>query len=317
MVHQREVKLANGTGIPAIGLGTWQAEPGELTEVIQEAWAAGYHHIDAAHYYQNEREIGTALRMTEVPRDQIWLTSKVWNTDHRPERVGPACDQTLSDLQVEYLDLYLMHWPIAFVPGDDLLPRDNKGEIKVDDVDYKDTWRAMEKLVDEGKVRYIGVSNFTIKQLEDLLKVARIKPVVNQVECNVYLPQYELVEYCQKHGIAVTAYRPLAGRVKVGDEKPSSGHKALREDPVLTKIAQRINRTPAQVAIAWLLKRGIIAIPKSSNPQRLRENLIDFDLTDEDAAEISKIGVRQRDCNPANMWSPSLDYLTKSDEGTK
>ncbi|RKP35160.1 aldose reductase [Dimargaris cristalligena] len=288
MPNSKTIQLHSGARMPAIGLGTWNAQPGEMDFIVREAWNLGYRHIDCAHLYENEKKIGNALRQANVPRDQLWLTSKLWNTDHRPDDVGPACQTTLDHLGCDYLDLYLMHWPLAFVHGEGLKPFGPDGHMKMDTgVTILETWRAMEKLVDAGLVRNIGVSNFTITQLTDLLQNARIKPAVNQIECNPYIPQHHLVDFCHQHSIAVTAYRPLGGRSR--DDRPPQP--LVREDPIVNQVAQRINKSPAQVILAWLLKRNISVIPKSSNPARLAENLVDFELSDEDASEISKINV--------------------------
>ncbi|KAJ1657202.1 hypothetical protein IWQ61_003353 [Dispira simplex] len=305
MVYPQPFILNTGVTMPAIGLGTWRASPGEMDQIIGEAWNAGYRHIDCSPLYGNEREIGTALKRTRVVRDQLWLTSKLWNTEHHPDHVGLACEKNLHDLQVDYLDLYLMHWSLAFEHGQDQIPRDVQGNVKLANVPIIDTWRAMETLVDQGKVRQIGVSNFTVEQLEDLLAHARIKPVVNQIECHPYLPQNQLVDFCRKQNILVMAYRPLGGRQKT----ERSNGVIPREDPIIKQVGQRHGKTPAQVCLAWLLQRGISIIPKSASPTRLRENLIDFTLTEQDMADIASITTRYRSCDPAAMWGRNLQYL--------
>ena len=272
----RSYPFSNGDTLPAFGLGTWKSDPGEVTRAVEVAIRLGYRHIDCARIYGNEAEVGAALRKVMADgvarREDLFITSKLWNDAHAPKDVGPALDASLSELGLEYLDLYLMHWPIAFASGVSF-PRRAEDLVSLDELPLEATWGAMEALVAEGRCRHIGVSNFSIPKLRTLLeKSERVKPEVNQVELHPYLQQRELVSFCKSNGILVTAYSPLGSKdrpalLKQPDEP------ILLEDPVVTGVAAARNATPAQVLIAWGLQRGTAVIPKSVSEKRIEENL--------------------------------------------
>lgn len=294
------IKLNNGKEIPQLGFGTWKSEKNIVGEAVKTAIEVGYRHIDCAKAYKNEEEIGEALKSVfdsgKIKREDMFITSKLWNADHKPENVVEACRKTLSDLKLEYLDLYLMHWGIAFEhePGDSIL--NENGIVKTEKVPLNDTWHAMEKLVDEGLVKSIGVSNFTPPMILDLLNYADIKPVINQVEIHPYNTQVELVEFCHSHDIHVTAYSPLGGS---GSSDPSP-----ITDAVILDISKNHDKSPAQILIKWSLQRGLVVIPKSTNPERIRDNfeLNDFELNEEEMKKITALNKNKRFVDPINFW---------------
>ncbi len=298
---QNFITLSNGQQMPSLGLGTWRSLTGTGKTAVKYAIEkVGYRHIDCASVYKNEKEIGEAFNEVfssdKIKRSEVFITSKLWCTDHHSDNVEKACRQTLADLKLEYLDLYLMHWGIAFEHGGDLEPIGSDGVIKTAAVSTQETWQAMEKLVEKGLVKAIGVANFTTAMLIDLLGYARIKPAVNQIEIHPYNSQPELVSFCQKNNIAVTAYSPLGSAGDL-DNKPLS-------DEVVVEIAGTHAKSPAQILIKWSMQRGLIVIPKSIKESRMDENfnVFDFELTDEEMNRINKLNKNHRFINPIEWW---------------
>ncbi len=263
------VTLTGGVEMPVLGLGVWQTGAGaETRTAVTAALAAGYRLVDTARVYQNEADVGAALRDSGVARDRVFITTKLWNSDHGYDRTLRACDQSLARLGLEQLDLYLVHWP---APG------------------RRDTWRAMERLLADGKTRAIGVSNYTVRHLEELLGECRIAPAVNQVEFSPFLFQRELLERCRAHRVQLEAYGPLVRGQRM-------------DHPVLARVARRHGRTPAQVLIRWGLQHELVTIPKSARPERIRENadVFGFTLDAEDLAALDGLDEGLRTC-----WDPT------------
>lgn len=264
--------LNHGSGaMPAVGFGTLFRDLSVTTQAVKDALEAGFRHFDCAERYRNEEQVGVAFKEMldagKVRRENLFITTKLWNTNHRPERVAPAFEASCRRLQVDYIDCYLIHTPFAFQPGDNQDPRDEEGHVIYDDgVTLIETWRALERLVDEGRCKSIGLSDITLEKLREIVEVARIKPAVVQVEAHPYLPEWELLEFCKEHGIIVLAFAPLGHGMEPN----------VLEEPVITQIAQRVQKTPAQVALAWSVQRGVAFLTTSATPSHIREN---FDIS--------------------------------------
>ncbi|MHC4990800.1 MAG: aldo/keto reductase [Planctomycetota bacterium] len=294
----KTLSLFDGDRIPALGLGTWRSSDGRARDAVTEAIAIGYRHIDCASIYGNEAEIGTALRSVQdsgvVSREDLWITSKLWNDAHEPDHVAPALRKTLDDLQLETLDLYLIHWPVVLRHGV-LGPKTPDDYLSLEDVPLIETWRAMEACQQAGLCRHIGVSNFSARKLRGIIEGATIRPAMNQVEAHPFLQQSALVAYCRSEGVLVTAYSPLGSPDRpagmVLEQEPS-----LLDDPVVVEIADRRSLMPAQVLIAWAINRGTVVIPKSVNPERLRQNYqaAGVELDDADMAALARLDRHHR-----------------------
>ncbi|CAH7690909.1 NADP-dependent oxidoreductase domain-containing protein [Phakopsora pachyrhizi] len=288
------IKLADGVEMPQIGLGTWLSEPNQVKNAVSYALRNGYRHLDLAKVYENQDEVADGIKQSGVKRHEIFITSKLWNSWHRPDKVSEGLEDTLRELQLDYLDLYLIHWPVSFVPPKDptklstkeiLFP--TKPEDKaVAELDLKnsiaETWKEMVKLQKSGKVKAIGVSNFTIQHLEDLIKATGVTPAVNQIERHPLLVQTDLVNYCNSKGIHITAYSPLGNNLL--------NQTKIVDYPEVKEMAKKYSADPAQVLISWGAKGGISVIPKSINPKRIDSNFKLVDLSDEDYKTLSNLG---------------------------
>jgi len=282
------ITLSDGNKIPVLGLGTYKSDPSEVSAAVESALLdSNYKHIDCAKDYGNEKEVGEAFSKVfsggSVKRADVFITSKLWNTDHHPDNVETACKQTLSDLKLDYLDLYLIHWGMAFKHSTEKQPMGEDGVVLTEPVPMHDTWRAMEKLVQNGLVKSIGVANFTVPMLFDLLTYAKIKPAVNQVEIHPYYSQTGLVDFCKRNNVAVTAYSPFGAAGNV-DEKPITDEKII-------EIAKAHQKTPAQVLLRWIIQRDIIVIPKSIHAERIAENInvFNFELGADEMEQINSL----------------------------
>ncbi|XP_053687809.1 1,5-anhydro-D-fructose reductase-like [Sabethes cyaneus] len=280
------VTLNNGYRMPVLGLGTWLSREGEAIDAVKAAIDAGYRHIDTAYLYRNEKEVGQAIRekISEgvIKREDIFVTTKLWNGFHDPDKVEEAFNRSLANLNIDYIDLYLMHSPMGhkFVAWEPENP-DSAAVPEFTEVDYVDTWRAMEKLLKRGKVRSIGVSNFNSQQVARIVQECEVKPVTNQVECNPGLNQRKLTEFCKQLDVTLTAYSPL-GRPNYYEKDPINTPKPALDDPRVAEIAKKYGKTPGQVILRYLIELGTIPVPKSANAVRLRQNIeiFDFKLTE-------------------------------------
>jgi len=284
------IPLSRGAGhMPALGFGTLIPDAAVTITATRDALEAGFRHFDCAERYGNEREVGRALKAGlaagGIARGDIFVTTKLWNSNHRPARVEPAFEASLERLGLNYLDLYLIHTPFAFQPGDEQDPRDKDGNVLYDHgVTLLDTWRAMESLVDGGKCRAIGLSDIGLDEVKVIYESARIKPAVVQVESHPYLPETELLEFCKEKGVVFLAFAPLGHGMKPG----------LLEDPVISGIAARVGKTAAQVVLAWAVQRGTALLTTPRSAARARENFDISALPGDALDEINRIQTRQR-----------------------
>jgi alcohol dehydrogenase (NADP+) len=287
----RSATFANGDSMPLLGLGTWKSAPGEVGAAVREAIRLGYRHIDCASVYANEPEVGEAIRSAieagEVKREELWITSKLWCNAHGRDNVEAALRRTLADLGLEWLDLYLIHWPVPIKPGV-AFPSSGEDLLPPAQVPIRDTWEGMEGVLEAGLTRHIGVSNFSSHKLHELLAHCRIRPEVNQVERHPLLQQPALVADCAAEGIHITAYSPLGSQDRPAGLK-GADEPVLLKNPVIEAIAAERGCTPAQVLLAWHLQSGISTIPKSVSPARLKENLAAAEIT-LTPADLEQIG---------------------------
>ncbi|CAE6828281.1 aldo/keto reductase [Paraburkholderia aspalathi] len=300
--RSKKLALNHGGGrMPALGFGTLIPDAATTTSATRDALEAGYRHFDCAERYRNERAVGEALRIGlaagGIAREDIFVTTKLWNSNHRPERVEPAFEASLERLGLDYLDLYLIHTPFAFQAGDEQDPRDENGNVIYDQgVTLQDTWRAMEDLVDHGRCRAIGLSDIGLNELQPLYESARIKPAVVQVEAHPYLPETELLEFCKAKEIVFLAFAPLGHGIRPGP----------LEDPVVSQIAARIGKTPAQVLLAWAIQRGCALLTTPKTAARSRENFDISALPADAFDEINRIETRQRFNEVVKTGSPGF-----------
>jgi diketogulonate reductase-like aldo/keto reductase len=278
-----KLMLNNGLAFPALGFGTLIPDPTDTKNAVMAALEVGFRQFDCAERYRNETAVGEAFQQTfqsgKISRAEVFIGTKLWNNNHRPERVWPAFEASLRRLQLDYVDLYLIHTPYAFKPGDEQDPRDENGNVIYDKgVTLLDTWKALESLLETGRCKAIGLSDVSVAQLQEIFAAARVKPAVVQVESHPYLPQWELLDFCQRRVIVMQAFAPLGHAIEP----------KLLEDPVITNIAKRVNQTPAQVLLAWALQRGTALLTTSKASSRIRENFAVAALPETAMKEISE-----------------------------
>jgi diketogulonate reductase-like aldo/keto reductase len=284
-----KIALNNGSGaIPALGFGTLIPDPVATKNATKAALEAGFRQLDTAERYRTEKEVGEAMREVfeagTIKRQDVFIATKLWNNNHRPERAKPAFEASLKKLQLDYVDLYLIHTPFAFQPGDEQDPRDANGNVIYDKgVTLLDTWRTLEGLVDKGQCKAIGLSDVSLEKVKEIFEAARIKPAVVHVESHPYLPEWDLLDYCRKNGIVLQAFAALG----------HSSEPNLLADPVITAIAKRVGKTPAQVALAWAIQRGTALLTTTKTPSRFQENF-DLSTLPEDAMQEINEGIKSR-----------------------
>lgn len=315
------LSLVSGDSMPAVGLGLWKIPPETTPGVVRQAIAAGYRHLDCACDYGNEPHVGEGIRaaLADGPcrRQQLWVTSKLWNTYHSAEHVRPALEKSLADLGLNYLDLYLVHFPIAqpfvpfetrYPPGWFFDPATPRPAMRFASVPLAETWRAMEGLVEAGLVRNIGICNYNCALLRDLLSYARIRPAVLQVELHPYLTQEKLLRFCREERIAVTGFSPL-GAISYLPLKMASAEESVLDERVVIEAARRHGKTPAQIVLRWAVQRGTAIVPKTSRPERLAENLaiFDFELSGDEIQAISRLNRNRRFNDPGEFCEQAFN----------
>jgi len=305
------VTLSSGFKMPLVGFGVWRVEGKDIKDLVINAIKIGYRHFDCAADYKNETEVGEALagafQSGLVKREDLFITTKLWNSDHG--HVFEACKDSLKKLQLDYLDLYLVHFPVATKHtgvGTTDSALDEDGVLEIDTtISLETTWRAMEDLVSKGLVRSIGISNYDIFLTRDCLAYSKVKPAVNQIETHPYFQRDSLVKFCLKHGVSITAHTPLGGAAA---NTEWFGSVSCLDDPVLKGLAAKYKRTVAQIVLRWGIQRNTVVIPKTSNPKRLEENfqVFDFELTKEDMDQIKSLDRKHRTNTPGKFWGIDL-----------
>ena len=288
-LRYNRIPLADGSGaIPALGFGTLIPDPFATKHATKTALEVGFRHFDCAERYRNEEAVGDAMQEVfkagTIRREDVFVTTKLWNNNHRPDRVKPAFEASRRRLRLDYVDCYLIHTPFAFRPGDEQDPRDEHGQVIYDaGVTLLETWQAFERLVDEGQCKSIGLSDISLEKVQEIVKAARIKPAVVQVESHPYLPEWELLDFCRQQGIVLLAFAPL----------PHGMEPKLLDNPVITTIAQRVHKISAQVVLAWAIQRGTALLTTSTTPRYIQENF-EVSTLPEDAMREIRDGITTR-----------------------
>lgn len=309
----KNLKLNTGYTIPILGYGTWRSKPGIVYDAVRKAIELGYRHFDCAYMYQNEAEIGKAFNDAfdagDVKREDLFVTSKLWNNRHDPKIVQRAFEGTLSDLNIGYLDLYLIHWPVALKESV-LIPESAADMVSLSDLPLSKTWDAMVKVAETDLLKSVGVSNFSETKIKDITAKTGVKPAINQVELHPYLQQSSLKNFCDSQEILLTAYSPLGSYDRPTD-RSASNEPNLFEDPILEKIAEELQISVAQVMLAWAVNRGTTVIPKSTNPERMAQNLAaaEIELTDNQMGRITTLDRHYRFVKGDFWCQKGSDYI--------
>lgn len=298
MALNRTFTLNTGAKIPAVGFGTWQAAPKEVEHAVETALRAGYRHIDCAAIYRNETEVGAGIKKSGVPRDQIFVTTKLWNTNQNSyEDAEAGLNKSLKDLGLDYVDLYLIHWPVKFASGDKWFPLDDAGVFKAEHSNIPEVWGFMEKLLTTGKTKAIGVSNFNIRRLKELLASCKVKPAANQIEIHPYLTQPDLVAFCRQADILLEAYSPLGNN--------QTGEPMTLDDPDVHALAKELDMDRGQILISWGVQRGWVVLPKSVTEKRIISNFQDKQLPEGAMKRLDALERHKRFNFPAR-WGVDL-----------
>lgn len=318
---QTTITLNTGAKLPSVGLGFWKVEKPKVADLVQAAVQTGYRHFDCACDYGNESQVGDGLQkaLSEglCNREDLWITSKLWNSYHATEHVRPALEKTLADLRLDYLDLYLVHFPIStkFVPFEKRYPPEwffdpdaAEPKIEYEPIPMSETWRAMETLVESGLVKNIGLCNVNCQMLRDILTYSKISPAVLQIESHPQLTQEKLLRFCREESIAVTAFSPLGAESYYSLDMADPSESVL-QNAAVKEIAAAHGKTPAQVVLRWGVQRGIAIVPKTSQIDRLKENLdlFDFELTDQQMDQIAALNKNRRFNDPGHFCEPAFN----------
>lgn len=312
----KSLQFKNKDLMPILGLGTWKLKTEEIYKTVRESINIGYRHFDCAFIYMNEKEIGSALKDAidagDVKREDLWITSKLWNSEHEKNVVVSALQRRLDDFGLDYLDLYLIHWPVA-TKRNVVFAREGSDFLNLEEIRLADTWAAMESCIEKGMTRHIGVSNFSIKKLTELLADCKIKPEVNQIELHPLFQHKKMLNYCSKKGMYITAYSPLGSRDRTPEMK-ATNEPDMFENPMVILMAEKYNCTPAQFLIAWAVNRGTAVIPKSTNPERLKLNFAatEIKISKKDLQQMESVNKHFRYVTGAFFEMSGSPYTVKN-----
>ncbi len=310
------LEFSNNDQMPALGLGTWKSAKGEVYQVIRKAIEIGYRHFDCAFIYGNEHEIGQAIsdaiKNNELTRNDLWITSKLWNNRHKKDHIQAAIEVSLTNLNLDYLDLYLIHWPVA-LKYEVNYPQNGSEMVSLNEIPLSETWQEMISLKNKNLTKHIGVSNFSIKKINQITEDTGVLPEVLQLEMHPFLQQKQLLDFANEKGIFLTGFCPLGSADRPAN-RISEGEPKLFENQIIAKIAAETGFSPAQIMLAWAVNRGTSVIPKSVNPQRLKENLLaaDIELSCTDMQKLDELDLNYRYIKGDFWCLPGSDYTLEN-----